>query len=303
MISFNKGILFYHDAAGQGDVHAELGGVTAHLLKICKELVIYRSDAEGDIRKYCHTIKEEQKDYDVLFILGGDGTVHELVNGVLEANLNLPIGILPGGTFNDFTKTLNLPPTPVEAVQVLVEGHVRHIDVMKANDRFVLNFIGMGLIVENSEAVVDEHKSKFGKFSYLFSTLKTVTDPTFFDYELTVDGEKSTGTASMIVVANGKFVGGNRIPLKELIPDDGKMHAFIFKNGGIKIFTEMVKEKTTDNWNSISKNVEHLEGTTMQIHTKREMEVDVDGEIDLKTPVNIEILNKRLRLFAGPDQL
>lgn len=299
MVKFNKGILYYHEAAGQGDVHEELGQVSTNLLKMCKELVIYRSDEEGDIIKHCQVIKKE--DYDAIFILGGDGTVHELINGVIEAELNLPIGILPGGTFNDFTKTLNLPPTPKEASEVLLDGRVKHIDVMQANDRYVLNFVGMGLIVENAEAVVDEKKSKLGKFSYLFSTLKTVTDPTFFDYEIEVNGQTTSGNASMIVVANGQFVGGNRIPLKELCPDDGVMHAFIFKEAGIKLFTEMIKEKSIDNWNNISKNVEQIEGTEMIIRTKEPMDVDVDGEIELSTPVHITILNKRLRMFVGPE--
>ncbi|TDM03653.1 diacylglycerol/lipid kinase family protein [Macrococcus carouselicus] len=299
MANFNKGILFYHEAAGQGDVHQALGEVTTNVLKMCKQLTIYRSDAKGDIKTYCQTLKDEN--YDILFILGGDGTVHELINGVIAADLNLPIGILPGGTFNDFAKTLNLPPTPREASEVLLDSHVRHIDVMKANDRYVLNFVGMGLIVENSEAVVDKSKSKLGKFSYLFSTLKTVADPTFFDYDLTIDGQNQTGNASMIVVANGQFVGGNRIPLTELRADDGLMQIFIFKEAGLKLFTEMIKEKSIDNWNAISKNVEHLSGKHITISTKDEMDIDVDGEVDLTTPVTIEILNKRLRLFAGPD--
>lgn len=49
-------------------------------------------------------------DIDIVFILGGDGTVNELINGVMKYDLDLPIGIIPGGTFNDFTKTLNLNP-------------------------------------------------------------------------------------------------------------------------------------------------------------------------------------------------
>ena len=300
MVKFNKGILYYHEAAGQGDVHVELGQVATNLSKMCKELVIYRSDEEGDIKKHCQVIKKENT-YDVIFVLGGDGTVHELINGVIDADLNLPIGILPGGTFNDFTKTLNLPPTPKEASEVLLEGHVKHIDVMQANERYVLNFVGMGLIVENAEAVVDDQKSKLGKFSYLFSTLKTVTDPTFFDYEIDVNGKTESGTASMIVVANGQFVGGNRIPLKELCPDDGVIHAFIFKEAGIKLFTEMINEKSIDNWNNISKNVKQIEGTDFTIRTKEPMEVDVDGEIDLSTPIHITNLNKRLRMFTGPE--
>lgn len=58
MVKFNKGILYYHEAAGQGDVHVELGQVSTNLLKMCKELVIYRSDEEGDIKKHCQVIKK-----------------------------------------------------------------------------------------------------------------------------------------------------------------------------------------------------------------------------------------------------
>lgn len=298
MASFNNGILFYHEAAGQGDVNTILGGVTANLVQMCQQFTIYKSAEEGDIIKYCHRIKEEHIPCDVLFILGGDGTVHELINGVLEAELNLPIGVLPGGTFNDFTKTLNLAPEPVAASAQLLEAKVKYIDVMQTGERYVLNFIGLGLIVENSEGVVAETKSKLGKFSYLFSTLKTVTNPTFFNYKVTVDDETFTGESSMIVIANGNFVGGNHIPLAELSPDDGKINVFIFKDAGIKLFTELLSEKNVHNWNELSSNIEHHEGTKMKIETTAPMKVDVDGEIDLETPIEAMVLTKRLRMFA-----
>ncbi|KAA1042429.1 diacylglycerol/lipid kinase family protein [Macrococcus equipercicus] len=299
MASFTNGILFYHDSAGQGEVTETIGEVTKNLVKMCQSLTIYKSEEKGDIIDYCHKIKEEQLPFDVIYLLGGDGTVHELINGVIAAELNLPIGILPGGTFNDFTKTLNLPPEPVAASQALLEASVKHIDVMKVNDRYVLNFVGLGLIVENSEGVAEDAKSRIGKFSYLMSTLKNVTNPTFFDYKVTVDGKLITGSSSMIITANGQFVGGNRIPLTELAADDGILNVFIFKESGIKLFTELLSEKSTDNWNELSNNIEHYSGCQITIETAETMAVDVDGEIDIETPLQIDMLTKRLRMFTG----
>ncbi|TDM12631.1 diacylglycerol/lipid kinase family protein [Macrococcus lamae] len=301
MVQFTMGILFYHEGAGQGEVSDIVGAVTKNLITICQELTIYKSREKGDIIKYCHKIKEEQLPYEVIYLLGGDGTVHELINGVMQADLNLPIGILPGGTFNDFTKTLNLPPNPADASEALTTSSVKHIDVMKVNDRYVLNFAGLGLIVENSEGVADDAKSRIGKFSYLMSTLRSVTDPTFFNYRVTIDNQVHTGSSSMIITANGQFVGGNRIPLTELSPDDGILDVFIFKESGIKLFTELLSEKSAATWNDISNNIEHYSGAHIMIETENKMAVDIDGEIDIETPLRIDILTKRLRMFTGQD--
>lgn len=303
MISFTHGVLFYHEGAGQGEVVEIIGEVTKQLVTICQQLTIYKSQEKGDIIKYCHQIKEESLSIDVIYLLGGDGTIHELINGVMQTELNLPIGILPGGTFNDFTKTLNLPPQPVAAAMTLQNAAVKHIDVMKINDRYGLNFAGMGLIVENSEGVAENAKSRIGKFSYLMSTLRSVTNPTFFNYKVTVDGEAYTGNSSMIITANGQFVGGNRIPLTELAADDGTLDVFIFKESGIKLFTELLTEKSTENWNDISNNIEHYSGSSITIETENTMAVDIDGEIDIETPLQIDILTKRLRMFVGPEDI
>lgn len=296
MNQFQHGILFYHEKAGQGDVYEILGNVTQHLSKLCQQLTIYKSGEEGDIIKYCHTIKEQS--FDVIFLLGGDGTVHELINGVMQADLNLPIGILPGGTFNDFTKSLNLPLDPAEAAASMLDANVKHIDVMKAGDRYVLNFIGLGLIVENAESIEETSKGILGKLSYVMPTIRTVSNPTFFNYRLTIDGERFTGESSMIVVSNGHYVGASKIPLVELSPDDGQMEVFIFKDSGLKLFSELLSEKSAADWNEVSSNIEHHSARSILLETDEPMEVDVDGEIDLKTPLDIDILTKRLRMFA-----
>lgn len=300
MQKFKTGILFYHDHAGQGDVHQIIGDITKSLSQLIDQLTIYRSIEQGEIYTY---LKENPTEFDVYLILGGDGTVHELINGIIDGDHHVPIGILPGGTFNDFTKTLNLHPNPIKAVQQLMTAEVKYYDVMQANERYALNFAGMGLIVENSNSVNPDAKSKIGKFSYLFSTIKNVTNPTFFEYDIEIDGTKYQGKSSMIVVANGAFVGGNKIPLIELSPNDGKLNVFIFKESGLKLFTEMIAMKSEINWNEISQNIEHYSGENITVNTNQSMDVDVDGEIDLKTPLSIQVIPSKLKILTATDRV
>ena len=73
-------------------------------------------------------------------------------------------------------------------------------------------------------------KDIFGKLSYVGSTVKTLMNPEDFDYTLTVDDKELNGNTSMLVVANGPNIGGSRIPLMDLSPQDGKLNSFILIN-------------------------------------------------------------------------
>ncbi len=69
------------------------------------------------------------------------------------------------------------------------------------------------------------------------------------------------------------------------------------------MFTELLTEKSTENWNDISNNIEHYSGGSITIETENTMAVDIDGEIDIETPLQIDILTKRLRMFVGPEDI
>ncbi|PXA22196.1 diacylglycerol/lipid kinase family protein, partial [Staphylococcus pseudintermedius] len=81
----------------------------------------------------------------------------------------LPVGIIPGGTFNDFAKTLNLSTKAGPASQDLLLASPQKYDVMKVEDQYVLNFAGIGLMVQNAENVQGQSKDLFGKLSYIMS--------------------------------------------------------------------------------------------------------------------------------------
>lgn len=300
---YNHGVLFYHELSGLKDIYEGLGEVTKSLSSMCKHLSIQLSENEGDIIKYCEAIKNDKygSEIDILFILGGDGTVNELVNGVMQHDLHLPVGIIPGGTFNDFTKTLNLDPNFKNASSQLLSAQVGSYDVMKVNDTYVLNFVGLGLIVQNAENVQEGSKDVFGKLSYIGSTVKTLMNPSKFDFELNIDGRKETGNTSMLLIANGPNIGGGRVPLTDLSPQDGKVDTFIFDDQSFSILNDIFKKRDSMNWNEITEGIDHIPGQHITLSTEPNMKVDIDGEISLETPIEIEVLPKAIQLLTFPE--
>lgn len=300
---YTHGVLFYHEHSGLKNINQGIGEVTTALSSICKHLSIQLSENEGDIIKYCQEIKTKNyaKDVDILFILGGDGTVNELINGVMSHDLQLPIGILPGGTFNDFTKTLNIAPNHKQASEQMISAQVGTYDVIKINNQYALNFVGLGLIVQNAENVQDGSKDIFGKLSYIGSTVKTLLNPTQFNYQLSIDDKTYSGETTMILTANGPFIGGNRIPLTDLSPQDGELNTFIFNEQSFSILNDIFKKRDSMNWNEITQGIEHIPGKKISLTTDPAMKVDIDGEISLETPIDIEVIPNAIQLLTVND--
>ncbi|MDI5983050.1 diacylglycerol kinase family protein, partial [Amycolatopsis magusensis] len=89
------------------------------------------------------------------------------------------VAILPGGTCNDFSRTLGIPQQMQKAAQMIVDGVEKKVDLIKAGDRYLLNFWGIGLIADTSNNINDKEKAVLGKISYFTSALRTLqqTDP------------------------------------------------------------------------------------------------------------------------------
>lgn len=302
---YNHGVLFYHEHSGIKDIYRGLGDVSAALTSFCKHLSIQLSENEGDIIEYCKKIKSKSysDDVDIVFILGGDGTVNELINGIMQSELDIPIGVIPGGTFNDFVKTLNLSPRHKAASQQLINAELVPYDVMKINNQYALNFVGLGLIVQNAENVQNGNKDVFGKLSYVGSTVKTLLNPEYFDYTLTADDKTISGKTSMLVVANGPFIGGSRIPLTDLSPSDGYLNSFIFKEQNTSVLNDIFKQRDSMNWNHMTEGIQHILAKKITIETDPVVKVDIDGEIALKTPLDIEIIPNALQILTLNDML
>ena len=295
MKNYQHALLFYHTKSGQTEIHDTLGQATAYLSQFCQTLTLHQTMQAGDIEKHCSQLSA---DIDLLISLGGDGTANELINGVVKNELDIALAILPGGTFNDFTRTLQLAPNVATAAEQLTTAQEIYYDVLKINEHYALNFVGLGFMVQNAENVDADAKSAIGKFSYVLSTLKTLGEENDFTYNLTVDGKTYEGETFMMMIASGLFIGGNRLPLTDLSPNDGVLNAFIFNTKTLGTLRDFFTPKDSFDWGELGQNITVLSGKHFTVTTTPPQTLDIDGEIMLETPIEVSVLPKRVRILT-----
>jgi YegS/Rv2252/BmrU family lipid kinase len=160
---------------------------------------------------------------------GGDGTIGEVVNGLMQAagdQVAGPLAIIPLGSANDFIQTLGTPADLKGACQLLRTGQVRTIDVGRVNERYFINDVGVGF---EPQVTLESRKIKRlrGTLIYLVAVLRAVRDP--IQAHMTIewdDDQRVSKPILMVSVANGRCTGGFWLtPYAEL--DDGELD-FIF---------------------------------------------------------------------------
>ena len=233
---FKKALLIYNANAGQSEIGEQLAVIASLLAPAIDEFTMLQTKERGDAERYCRELDEQT---DLLLILGGDGTVHECVNGLSVLEHPPVVGLLPGGTCNDFSRSLHIPQSLRQAAETILEGRVRQVDVGRMNDRYFSNFYGIGLITDTSENINSELKGMIGKLSYFLSALQKVRSADSFHYVIETAEERLEGDAVMILVANGRYVGTNALPGNVSQLTDGLLDMYIIREAGLPLLLEV----------------------------------------------------------------
>ncbi|MFS0725624.1 diacylglycerol/lipid kinase family protein [Paenibacillus sp. 1P07SE] len=293
---YEKALLIYNGAAGQADIGERLATLTRVLAPAINELILLQTKEKGDAERYC---RERAEGVDLLLILGGDGTVHECVNGLSGLAHPPVVGVLPGGTCNDFSRTLRLPQQLAQAAETITEGRTLAVDIGVMNDRYFSNFYGIGLITDTSENINSELKGKIGKLSYFLSALQQVRAADTFAYELETDQGLVTGEAVMILVANGGFIGTNALPGDHDRLTDGLLDVYVIREAGLPLLMEVLSQKTGKPWDPESSSIDYLRSTRVRIRTEEPKRADTDGEVYMETPAELSLLPQHLTFIVG----
>lgn len=293
---FRKALLIYNHHAGKAGADKRLGDAVAVLAPHIAELVLRQIEFPGDGERICRSLSSE---IEAVFILGGDGTVHECMNGLASLPHPPSVGILPGGTCNDFSRSLGIPQDIPEAARMLLEGTSRSLDIGVVNDRVFTNFCGLGLITETSENIDPTLKNSLGKLSYFISTLQTLRSAQPFRFTMVSNGEGREEEAIMILVANGRYLGTHPLPLQPDSLCDGHLDVLIIREAGLPLLKELLARKSEEPWEPKDKAIEYFRATSLTIQTHEPMKVDTDGEIYLQTPIELSLLTTPLKLLVG----
>ena len=252
--------------------------------------------------------------HDVVVAAGGDGTVHLVANGLMQAGESAEarpaLGVLPLGTGNDFARTLGLPlKHPVgRAVEALRRAERRTMDLIRVSHpdgegktQYAVNVCAGGFSGAVDEVLTDELKSTWGPLAYLVGAVKALPD--LDGYHTTLawgDGPTEAVDAFNIVVANGRTAGGGRPVAPRADPEDGLLDVVLIRVGsGLDVARLVARAAAGDYLDDDDVVFNRVE--RVAVSSTPGMWFNVDGELRTNDPITFEVVPGALRIAVGPD--
>jgi len=216
--------------------------------------------------------------YDFLAAVGGDGTINEVAMGIMLEGHGI-LGIIPGGTGNDLARSLNIPIDPEAAIDLLIKGKERSIDIGTTKQKLFLNVGSVGFdseIVKNTEAIKKYVKSKF---AYTIGLLKTLLTYKFKKIKIELDNIVLEKSILLVAVGNGNYYGGGMKICPMAIIDDGYFHVCVInKINKLKLFS-LFPLVFNGRHQTKEKYVEFYKSKHVKISFDEKMYLNLDGEI------------------------
>ena len=291
--------LIFNPAAGRGRAIRETAAVSAEVRRQLGDVAIYHTDRKGHAAEIAASLRGQGV---TVIAAGGDGTVHEIVNGLVGGNCTL--GIIPIGSGNDFVKMLNLKGGDWRsAVAAIRRGHTLQADVGKVGAVYFPNGVGIGF---DAEALIESHKTKHlkGFALYFASVLKALRRYRNRTVTLTIDGRRQTREIFLIAVGNGECAGGGFYLTPGARIDDGRLDVCIARALKLReillLLPRVVKGKHIG-----MPQVEYLQAEHLRIESAQGIPAHADGELlgaDLRE-LEIELLPAALKVIhnLNPD--
>ena len=239
----------------------------------------------------------------LLVVVGGDGSVNEVANGIAGRE-DVEIAMIPRGTGWDFARTYKIPHKLDGAVDVALTGRPRAIDLGRASYRawdgseastYFANVASAGMSGAIAQRANDTTKALGGKVSYLWATFAVFARWQNSELRLTVDEESRVGRMHDVVVANGRTFGGGMIICPEAEPDDGLFDVLTI--GDLTKRDLLVTlPKTYRGRHLPHPKAELLRGKVVTIEADAPLPVELDGEQPGNTPGRFEVVPRALRV-------
>ncbi len=265
------------------------------------ELGVVLTVAPGDA---CHAAELAAKEgCEAIFVVGGDGTLNECLNGVARvpgALERVTFGLVPLGTGNDFARALGLPEDVDAALDVLAAARVAHVDLGVLGDRVFVNASAGGFIAEVSDAVDTRLKSIAGKLAYVVGGAGALLEHEAIPLTIAVDGGAAFAVeASFFAVCNGRTIGGGRNIAPRALVDDGLFDVVVLRGVGplelVQVLSEVARSEHVED-----ERVVYTRAKSLELTSPRPFKVNTDGEVLEVTRASYRILPRAARFFAAP---
>lgn len=232
---------------------------------------------------------------DLMVVAGGDGTVNYAVNAMKRKGLDIPIGVIPAGTANDFAGAVGMSREPLEAARQIASGSVERVDCGRVNDLYFVNIFSFGIFTTTSQRTPDERKHKIGKLAYIIEGVKEFRTMHAVPLEIEADGERFDLRSLMVLIFNGETAGGFHLARRSSIKDGLFDCILLEKKNFFRSTLAMCRYLAGGS----PKIVRHLRARRIDIRSSVNEPTDVDGQKGAEFPLHIECLAGGLRVMCA----
>jgi YegS/Rv2252/BmrU family lipid kinase len=223
-----KKLLFiYNSHAGTGILRPSLADVLEIFVAAGYEVIAHPTQrAQDGLTK----IKEYGEEVDLIVCSGGDGTLNEIVNGMIARDKRIPIGYIPAGTTNDFAKSMRIPRNMLQAAEVAVNGIPFSRDVGKFNDKFFTYVAAFGIFTDVSYKTDQDIKNVIGHLAYVLEGAKRIFNVPSVAAKVTCKEQVIEDEFVLVMVTNALSVGGFKgLVIEDAIFNDGLFEVSLIK--------------------------------------------------------------------------
>ncbi|MFZ5919228.1 MAG: diacylglycerol/lipid kinase family protein [Chloroflexota bacterium] len=298
-------MLILNPAAGARDVRREVGQVMGFLRQQGWQMQLCETRGPCDATAFARQAVATGKG--VVLVVGGDGTINEVVNGL--AGSEVAVGLLPAGTGNVWAMEMRLPtPGPIrshkllDATRSLARGQVRPIDLGRANGRYFLLWGGIGLDAQVTHRMEPRTRrtKKLGALAYGVTAVLVAKDFRGTRTRVLFDGQTIRTRSMLIIISNAQLYARiARIATRAYL-DDGLLDVCVFKGSGLAMTLLHVAHVLTER-HLRDPHVSYVQARQITIETRQPMPVQVDGDPIGTTPVTFEAVPGALRIIVPPE--
>lgn len=230
-----------------------------------------------------------------MVVAGGDGTVNYVVNAMKRKGLDIPLGVIPAGTANDFARAIGMSCEPLEAARQIASGAVDRVDVGRVNGLYFVNIFSFGIFTTTSQHTPDKRKHRIGKLAYIIEGIKEFRSMHAVPLEIVADGERFDLRSLMVLIFNGETAGGFHLARRSSIRDGLFDCLLLEKKNFFRSTLAMCRYLAGGS----PKIVRHLQVRTIDIRSSVNEPTDVDGQKGAEFPLHIECLAGGLRVMCA----
>ncbi|MEN8077244.1 YegS/Rv2252/BmrU family lipid kinase [Clostridioides difficile] len=286
--------LIYNPYSGENLILSKLDEIINIHQQAGLTIVPYRIRKECSIEGAFHDIRPGE--YEYILVAGGDGTVDSVVNAMAKQGISLPIGILPVGTANDFSKFLGIPFDIEEACKKIINSTVTTVDLGSINDKYFVNVASTGLFTDVSQKTDVNLKNTIGKLAYYLKGLEEL--PNFRPLKVKIKSTEMDfeGNMYLMLIFNGKTAGNFNLATKA-DASDGMLDVIVFKAVQvyelIPLFIKVLKGEHLD-----SDKVIYFKTDKLHVECDEDIVTDIDGEKGPDFPLDIKCIKGGLKILG-----